>query len=60
MVNFLIGTLPWAGMKKKRKQDKHSAIRTMKREYGIEKLTKDLPKEIAMFGNYIRSVKFEQ
>jgi hypothetical protein len=59
MVNFLLGTLPWAGMKKKRKCDKHSAIRNLKREYGIDRLTKDLPREIAMFGNYARSLKFE-
>lgn len=59
MLYFLKGKLPWQGLPAKTKKEKYEKIKEKKKNTQIEDLCSKLPKEIAKYMNYCRSLNFE-
>lgn len=59
LIYFMLGTLPWQGLRAKTKQEKYDNIRDKKKETSIEELCQGLPKEFALYMRYCRELGFE-
>jgi serine/threonine protein kinase len=55
-VYFLLGQLPWQGIKAKNRKFKYSKIGDMKMNTRVEDLCKDLPSEFATYLTYVRGL----
>lgn len=60
IIYLMRGGLPWENIEILNKYDKYRKIYRLKVLYTPEKLCKDLPKEVAEFLRYCRSLDFEQ
>lgn len=54
MVYFVRGSLPWQGLKTKRRQDKYSQVLALKQETTTEELCRDLPSAFLRYLSYVR------
>lgn len=54
MVYFVRGSLPWQGLKTKRRQDKYSQVLALKQETTTEELCRDLPSAFLRYFSYVR------
>lgn len=59
LVYFLKGKLPWQGLPAKSKNAKYDKIKEKKVATKIDELAKGCPKEIQMYLDYCRNLKFE-
>jgi len=59
MVYFLLGELPWQGMKAKTMKEKYERIMEKKISTPIETLCKNFPDEIQTFIHYTRDLRFD-
>jgi len=60
LIYFLIGELPWQGLKAKNMKEKYEKIMEKKISTNIEILTKGLPEELATFLNFAREIRFDE
>ena len=59
LLYFLKGKLPWQGLPAKTKKEKYEKIKEKKQNTPIDDLCSKLPKELAKYLNYCRSLQFE-
>lgn len=60
LLYFLLGRLPWQGIREKDKDKKHRSIGQRKRDIPLEVLCKDAPKEFAVYLHYCRALQYTQ
>ena len=62
LIHFALGTLPWIKMKHvgSNRTEKRRETNDKKLSVSIEELCKDLPKELAVYMNYCRKLKFDE
>jgi hypothetical protein len=58
LMYFMLGKLPWQGLKAKTKEDKYQKILNKKVEISIDDLCKGCPEEFATYLKYCRQLKF--
>lgn len=56
---FLLGSLPWQGLKAATKKQKYDRIMRMKRDTPTKLLCRGLPNEFAIYLDYTRSLRFD-
>ena len=59
LMYFLLGVLPWQGLKIKKNEDQFEKIAEKKYKTSFEELTEGQPEEFLTFFNYIDNLKFE-
>lgn len=59
LIYFLIGELPWQGIKAKSKAEKKEKIKEVKLEYDFS-LNKEIPKQLITLLNYSKSLEYEE
>ena len=59
LMYFLLGVLPWQGLKIKKNEDQFEKIAEKKYKTSFEELTEGQPEEFLSFFNYIDNLKFE-
>mmetsp|Transcript_3043 Transcript_3043/g.4529 ORF Transcript_3043/g.4529 Transcript_3043/m.4529 type:complete len:380 (+) Transcript_3043:121-1260(+) len=60
LMYFLLGKLPWQGLKARTKQEKYDKIGNRKESIPVEVLCKGFPKEFALYLNYCKELRFAQ
>lgn len=60
MIYFLLGSLPWQGIRAKSKKEKYDKIHEKKKEISIEELCQGLPEEFMTYMHYCRSLEFDE
>ena len=59
LMHFLLGTLPWIGLKLKKEEDVFEKIAEIKYNTSFEELTKGQPEEFLLFFKHCDSLNFE-
>jgi hypothetical protein len=59
MIYFLLGELPWQGLKTKNANEKYEKIMEKKISTPVEVLCKGFPEELRIFLNYTRDLRFD-
>ena len=60
LMYFLLGTLPWQGLKVQRKEQRYRKIYEKKKSTTPEELCKGFPNELCEYVKYTRNMEFEQ
>ncbi|OXA63412.1 Casein kinase I isoform alpha [Folsomia candida] len=60
MIYFLMGRLPWQGLKASNQKQKYEKITEAKMQISTKDLCKKLPQEFEMYMNYCRTLRFEE
>lgn len=60
LVYFLKGDLPWQGIRAKTKSEKKRKILKKKKSVSSNQLCVDLPQELVLISDYVKSLKFEE
>lgn len=59
MIYFLLGELPWQGLKTKNMNEKYEKIMEKKISTPVDVLCDNFPEEIKLFLNYTRELRFD-
>ncbi|KAL4472054.1 hypothetical protein ABPG72_007103 [Tetrahymena utriculariae] len=60
LLYFLLGSLPWMGVRSNTKKEKYDKIMEKKMTLSINEVFNDLPKEFVELFKYIRNLEFEE
>lgn len=59
LLYFMLGSLPWQGLRAKTKKEKYDKIREKKEQTSVEELCSTLPEEFVTYMAYCRALGFE-
>lgn len=59
-IYFLVGKLPWQGLRAETKKEKYARILEKKKSIAFEELCQDAPEEFALYFDYCHSLRFNE
>jgi casein kinase I family protein HRR25 len=59
MLYFMLGSLPWQGLKAPTREQRYRLVLEKKQTTSVAELCGDLPQEFAIYMNYVRNLRHE-